>query len=118
MEQLAERVANVEAELGGGSKGGGGGKGGIAGAFGEMTGGLQKIKEVINVVNSFSKTSFLYREERWRILARQRVPKPSAALPRTAGRLPEHCRKLLAACRQQFDPVHNPCKVLIRNYQH
>ena len=49
-----------------------------------------------NVVNSLSKTSFLYREGGWRILARQRVPKPSAALPRAAGRLPEDCHKLPA----------------------
>ena len=29
-------------------------------------------------------------------MARQRVPKPSAALPRAAGRLPEDCHKLPA----------------------
>ena len=55
-----------------------------------------------NVVDSLSKTSFLYWEGGWRILAWQRVPKPSAALPRAAGRLPEDCRNLPAACREQF----------------
>ena len=50
-------------------------------------------------------------------MARQRVPKPSAALPRAAGRLPEDCHKLLAGRALPALPVWSvePVELIIKN---
>ena len=48
-------------------------------------------------------------------MAWQRVPKPSAALPRAAGRLLEDCHKLPAGCQQLAGCLPAACRQIFIN---